>query len=84
MIRARARTHTLGTTEVHSTNTRLLVRSFQPYCPISSGTQFIAMQFDMNQDWKHFWMDVGAMGILYTFMLIVTYIGVRFVNHMRR
>lgn len=82
LIDTRART--LGTTEVQSTNTRLLVRSFQPYCPISSGTQFIAMQFDMNQDWKHFWMDVGAMGILYTFMLIVTYIGVRFVNHMRR
>jgi len=55
-----------------------------PYCPISSGTEFIEYQYDMHGSFTYFWIDLGVLVVMYITFLFFTYIGVRFVNHMSR
>lgn len=55
-----------------------------PYCTISSGTQFIHYSYDMYETWGYFWIDLGVLAGIYVLFLFLTFLGVKYVNHMNR
>jgi len=54
------------------------------YCPISSGSAYINTQYDMHNTMLYYWIDVGILISYYVFFLVVTYLGIRYISHLKR
>ena len=56
----------------------------QDYCQISDGAQFISDRFDMNTSTAWMWGDAAITLSFFSTFVLVTYLGIRFVNHLKR
>jgi len=54
------------------------------YCQVSNGSQFISGRFDMNTSQGWMWGDAAITLSFFITFVIVTYLGIRFVNHLKR
>jgi len=54
------------------------------YCPVTDGLTYINTQYGMHNTMVFYWIDVGVLIASYVFFLFMTYIGIRFVSHLKR
>jgi len=59
-------------------------QTFMTYCPIQSGTDFLANHFTMNTTYEYAGLDVAAIGLFSLFFIAITFLGIRFINHLKR
>jgi len=54
------------------------------YCPITDGSAYIHQQYNMYEDLYVYWIDVGVLIFYYLFFLCSTFLGLRYVSHLKR
>lgn len=54
------------------------------YCQIVNGSQYISQRFDMNTSYGWMWGDAAITLSFLAVFIVVTYLGIRFVNHLKR
>jgi len=58
--------------------------TYMSYCPIQSGTDFLANHFTMNTTYYYAGLDVAAIALFSLFFITITFLGIRFINHLKR
>jgi hypothetical protein len=63
----------------------ILQRSLpQYYCPIQSGTDYLATQFGMNTTWAAFWADFSILVLFLAVFLLLMFVAIKRINHLQR
>ena len=57
---------------------------FQAYCPIQTGDYFLSQHFTMNTTYEYVGIDTGVLAAFLLFFVTLTFIGIKFINHLKR
>jgi len=58
--------------------------TWMSYCPIQDGADFLAQHFTMNTTYEYAGGDVGVLAGFLLFFVVCTFLGIRFINHLKR
>merc|ERR1712000_416111 len=62
----------------------LVNNTYVSYCPIQDGTDFLSQYFTMNTTYAFVGADSAVLVVYLSLFIIATYLGIKYINHLKR